>query len=451
MVLSLCTYPVFPWVSCSDLSIIGYDSSVIRQAASGLRWREGVDYVIRCLETKNDVLSSLFLPCGDPTHCDAAFGDIVPDIDRSYYRNITYSQPYQCTSLAAMTTSTSDTNIWSIFTPFSWQLWVLLISLPFMYGVIMTCLDFFIHRVFKDTKHSLCKPSTLPEFVFDHASVMLGQGDRHELLRSHRRMYRDRFLCVLRMTIQIMFLAFAFLCFVISSTYTAELTNILIKREPRLSYTTFESLLFDGRTIVPRSRLEYFRTRWNVEPESITFENSTTYMDAMRGLQNGTYDGIIANRDSLQFLENMDSDCSVSIVPKSDVAYYGPVIAWSPCVRQPIVKDMDSRILELEMDGTLEQISSSTLRDIMSFRGTSERTCVSRTTTIGIRNVAGVFVILAAATSVPVCFIVSKYIVGMMIRFFKKHRDFVCGVAPIRKNKSVKSMDSYESPESESV
>jgi len=451
MVLTFCTYPVFPWVSCSDASIIGYDSSVIRTAASGLRWREGVDYILRCLETKTETIESLFLPCGDVSHCDAVFGDIVPDIDRSYYKNITYSQPYQCTSLAGMTKSAPDTNIWGIFTPFTWQLWVLLISLPFMYGVIMTCLDFFIHRAFKDTKHSLCKPSTFPEFVFDHASVMLGQGDRHEILRSHRRMYRDRFLCILRMSIQIMFLAFAFLCFVISSTYTAELTNILIKREPRLEYTSFESLLFDGRTVVPSDRLEYFRTRWNVEPESLTFENSSTYIDAMHGLQDGTYDGIIANRASLQFLQNMDPDCSVSIVPKSDVAYYGPVIAWSPCVGQRSIDDMNTRIFELELDGTLEQISSSTLRDLMTSGSTNERVCVSRTTTIGIRNVAGVFVILASATGIPASCIVLKFIMDIVRRFLKKHRDFLCGTQPIRKNKSGKSMDSYESPGSDSI
>jgi len=170
----------------------------------------------------------------------------------------------------------------------------------------------------------------------------------------------------------------------------------------------------------------------------------------MYKLQNGTYDGIIANRASLKFLENMDQDCSVSIIPKSDIAYYGPVIAWSPCVRQLVVRDMDSRILDLEMDGTLEQISLFTLRDMMMSHDVEERVCVSRTTTIGIRNVAGVFLILVVATGVPVCFIVSKYTVDMISRFFRKNRAFFYDTT-IRKNKSGKSMDSYESPESESV
>jgi len=342
-----------------------------------------------------------------------------------------------------MTTSESNTNIWSIFTPFSWQLWVLLISLPFIYGLMMTCLDFFIHRVFRDTKHSLCKPSTLPEFVFDHASMMLGQGDRHEILRSHRRMYKERFLCLVRLTIQIMFLTFAFMCFVISSTYTAELTTILLKKTPRLKYTSFERLLLEGTTLVPRDRLRYFRSRWSVNPTSYVYENTDSYLNAMAFLRNETVDGIIGNRATLQWIQEMNMDCSVSIVPSSDIAYYGPVIAWSPCVSQVVINDMNARIVDMEMDGTIEQIAESSLRGLSISGNIMERQCVTRTSTIGIRNVGGVFVIMACGTAVPICFIVSKYILDLIKHILTRYQGALFGIG-MKNTKSVKSMDSYE-------
>lgn len=442
MVLVLCTYPILPWVQCSGDTIIGFDGNLIRTAASGLRWREGVDYIIRCVASKTDAFR-LLRGCGREDHCDAVFGDIAPDTSRTYLNNVTYSSPYQCTSLAAMTTSESDTNIWSIFTPFSWQLWVLLISLPFIYGLMMTCLDFFIHRVFRDTKHSLCKPSTLPEFVFDHASMMLGQGDRHEILRSHRRMYKERFLCLVRLTIQIMFLTFAFMCFVISSTYTAELTTILLKKTPRLKYTSFERLLLEGTTLVPRDRLRYFRSRWSVNPTSYVYENTDSYLNAMAFLRNETVDGIIGNRATLQWIQEMNTDCSVSIVPSSDIAYYGPVIAWSPCVSQVVINDMNARIVDMEMDGTIEQIAESSLRGLSISGNILERQCVTRTSTIGIRNVGGVFVIMACGTAVPICFIVSKYILDLIKHILTRYQGALFGIG-MKNTKSVKSMDSYE-------
>ena len=450
MVYTFCTYPIAPWVSCSDGSIIGYDSSVIRVAVSGLRWREGIEYVLRCIDTKARALALLYGTCSNEDHCDAVFGDIVPDIDKIYFKNITYSYPYQCTSLAAMSKSTPDTSIWGIFTPFSWQLWVLIASLPFIYGILMTCLDFFIHRVFKDTKQRFCKPSTLPEFIFDHAAMLLGQGDRHEILRTHRRMYRDRFLCILRLSIQGMFLAFAFFCFVISSTYTAELTNILLKRTPRLEYSTFESVLFGANTLVPDSRVEYFRTRWNVEPRTYSFDNTMSYVDAMHLLQNGSVDAIVGNRVTLEWLQNMDPECTISVIPSSDVAYYGPVIAWSPCVKKPFIDEMNVRIAELELDGTLEQLSESSLRGALVTGKPQERVCVSRTTTIGISNVAGIFIIMASATGLPICFILLKYILNLIHAGIRKYKGFFCG-PHIPKSKSHKSMDSYENQNSESM
>jgi hypothetical protein len=450
MVLRFCTYPVAPWVSCSANTVIGYDSSVIRVAVSGLRLREGIDYILQCVDTMSHALSLLDRSCTTEERCDAVFGDIVPDMEQTYFKNITYSYPYQCTSLAAMSKSTSDTYMWGIFTPFSWQLWVLIACLPFIYGLIMTSLDFFIHRVFKDTKQRFCKPSTLPEFIFDHAAMLLGQGDRHEILRTHRRMYRDKFLCILRLSIQGMFLAFAFFCFVISSTYTAELTNILLKSTPRLEYSTFESIIFGANTLVPETRLEYFRTRWNIDPQPYSYENTTSYIDAMHLLQDGVVDGIVGNRATIEWLQNMDPDCTVSVVPSSDVAYYGPVIAWSQCVKSAVIDEMNIRIAELELDGTLEQLEKSSLRGLAVTGQTIERSCVSRTTKIGISSASGLFIIMASATGLPVCCILVKYLINIIGMSIKKYKDVFCGPF-VPESKSVRSMDSYENQDSGSM
>jgi hypothetical protein len=170
----------------------------------------------------------------------------------------------------------------------------------------------------------------------------------------------------------------------------------------------------------------------------------------MHLLQNGSVDAIVGNRVTLEWLQNMDPECTISVIPSSDVAYYGPVIAWSPCVKKPFIDEMNVRIAELELDGTLEQLSESSLRGALVTGKPQERVCVSRTTTIGISNVAGIFIIMASATGLPICFILLKYILNLIHTGIRKYKGFFCG-PHIPKSKSHKSMDSYENQNSESM
>ena len=445
MVLRLCTYPLIPWVDCTNNGYLGFDPNIIRIAFSGLRFRENVNYVIRCLDTKTEAIQAL-TNCSSILGCDAVFGDIVPDIDFAIENNVTYSYPYQCTSMVALVRSTSK-RIGGIFSPFTWQLWLVLVSLPVVIGLVLTFLDWIIHKSFGEDRN-LCSPSKFTEFVFDHSAMMLGQGDRHEIIRSHKKMYRSKFLCALRITIQLSFLTFAFLCFVMSSLYTAELTNLLIKRAPSIEYPTFDSLLETNNVLIPVSRTNYFQNRWNVNLSPYIFNNTESYTTAVSMLRNGTVNGIIGNRATLQWIQKLDTQCTVSIVPGSDVGYYGPVIAWSPCVTEDVKVAMNERIAELELDGTLEQVASTVIRDLSISGEPRERTCVSKTTTIGFSEVYLVFIILASGMSLPFTVIMWRFIYigcGMLYKRIYK---------PILRNmkfvKSVKSMDSYESTSTES-
>ena len=443
--MTLCTYPILPWIDCSNDSVVGFEGNVVRRAVIGLGRREGIDFIMRCMSTKSMVFDALKM-CDTVDRCDAAFGDISSDITAGLMYNLTYSTPYQCTSLAAMTTSVADTEPWAIFKPFTWQLWVLLLSIPFVYGFLLSSIDVFIHRKYNDLSHGLCKPSTISEFVFDHASLMLSQGDRHEILRTHRKMYKDRFLTMLRMAIQIVFLTFAFMCFVISSTYTAELTTNLIQRTPRLRYTSIDELLFEGNPIVPEERIEYFRSRWSVDPLTYRYENTASYRNAMTFLLNGSIDGIIGNRVTLQWLQNTDTDCTVSVIPSSDTAYYGLVVAWSKCASREVIQGMNIRINEMEMDGTIEQLAKTSLRALSMTGSMNERKCVSTTTTIGINNVSGVFVIMACGILVPISLFSIKYMIDFARYILHQNRTVIFGIES-KSTKSTNTMDSHdESP-----
>jgi hypothetical protein len=264
------------------------------------------------------------------------------------------------------------------------------------------------------------KPTTLSGLVFDHASMMLSQGGNYEILNQYRGIRKSRFLIMVRMAIKFLFLTFAFACFVISSTYTAELTNILIQRKPRLKYTSIEDILLgDGKIIIPDERQQYFRYRWNIDPETRIFENTDSYKDAVEMLMNGSFDGFVGNRVTLQWLQNMNGDnCMVSLIPSSDINYYGPVIAWSTCMPKVVIQDVNRRIVEMEMDGEIERIAETSLREFTLSGYQDERPCVTSTTTIGLNNVGGVFVILGCGVFLPVCLFIVKYIM-VIVQYFR--------------------------------
>lgn len=304
-------------------------------------------------------------------------------------------------------------------------------------------IDWIIHKSF-DEKRRLCNPAKFVEFVFDHSAMMMGQGDRHEILRTHKRMYRSRFLCLLRLSIQFMFLCFAFLCFVMSSLYTAELTNLLIKREPKIVHKSFSDMIEQrDDVLVPSSRIQYFQNRWNVNLMPYSYENTTYYQRALELLLDGDVSGIVGNRATLLWLQKQDTKCTVSAIPESDIGYYGPVIAWSACVNPGVIDDVNLRIVDMEMDGTLEDVASSVIRDLSISGEPALRECVTQTTTIGVPNVSLVFIILGASMCLPFLLVVCRYVYIFGMSVWNRCAPEL--VRQLKVSKSVKShMDSSE-------
>ena len=109
----------------SDASTVpdGFDYDLFIAATVSLKWSEGVNYTIKCME-KKQVLDALL--AGDAATCYMAIGGIQVDADL-IENGLEYTWSYYQGGLRILTTaSTSTGGMWAFLDTFTWQLWVLL-------------------------------------------------------------------------------------------------------------------------------------------------------------------------------------------------------------------------------------------------------------------------------------------------------------------------------------
>jgi ABC-type amino acid transport substrate-binding protein len=429
---TVCTVDNEPFVDCSSGIASGYDVEVFRSIGFALGWIENVQYTFTCLPSFNDVLNGL-----KSCDCDAAIGSITPTPSRVTIDGFKFSIPYLCSSLAVLTREEVTADPWSFFKPFSLGVWMLVLFTPVAFGTFMTVLASIASRGGYGTgttdtaEIGIDWAKRLPVSIVETYNAILGSANTgaDELILPGT---TDRY--AYQVLLRTLFMVYLFFALVISALYTANLASLAIQRK-------LDPVVTDVNSIVAKPGLKILtnpiyvqplRSRYNIDAIPWTwFQNTTSAIEAADGVRNGTYDALISDRGILAWLSRQSETCEVTLVPKSDIVYFGTSIAFSPCVNQSIVDSVNYRILEIQSNGELERVARTSLSILFTqtvgINGDIVNPTCLPSSQITVDEIYGLWIILAAVFGGVAIATLSRYWVREPVRIVKRIGRFIFG------------------------
>lgn len=228
----------------------GYGVSVTRTLESRSGNDQGKDFVIDCLPTRTHVLESL-----ETCDCDAGIGNF----DGAMYTmisntNLSFSAPYHPSSYGIIQRrSTRDTNIWGLFLPFTASLWVLVLATPGIVAIFMTYFSWTISK-YKKVPFSF---DVFPQYIFQNTMSLLNDYTKVEYMDWHGRM---PYMLILKFLLQSMLVTYAFFCLIVTSVYTAQLTNLILVQNLYTKEATFSQIVDKTQhLVIPDTLTEFFK------------------------------------------------------------------------------------------------------------------------------------------------------------------------------------------------
>ena len=400
--MTYCTFDTRPFVTCpEDGGIYGLGISVANTIELSQGNEMSGEYKPVCLSSRRELLDKL-----EACECDAAVGDfsyhLFPELRDT---GIQLSTPYHPTTYLVVQRNNPGeiSSIWNMFKPFTTGLWLLVIFTPLALAVFMTFFTWVISR-YKKTKFSL---GVLPQYMFQNALAFLNDYTSVQYMDWQG---PSSYMIILKFLLQSMLVAYAFLCLIVTSVYTAELTNIILRSSLRQETETFDSIVKDTPTLsVPIEMQQYFRTRYNVDTSPWLPDSTQNLTDQLEYLRTGVIDGIVTTGETaLWALKNQNPECLLTVNTNAYQLNSGHVILYSPCVSAQDILVRDRVIIEYTQRGIFEFASQSILGvfDVSSLLDG----CGGGSRRISIYDVAGGWVILAVGVAAPFLFALSRYV-----------------------------------------
>lgn len=412
--MNYCTYETQPYTTCSDDGTVYGIGSTIMNTVETFGGNFQTKYTVTCLSSRTEVIEKL-----KSCECDAAFGDFTMNtLSTVRGSDIKTSLPFHPTVYAVIQRSAErKTTMWGIFKPFTTQLWFLVLFTPLALAACMTYFSWAISR-YKKTRFSW---SVLPQYLFQNAMSFLNDYTKIEYMDWHG---KQPYMYILKFSLQTMLVSYAFLCLVVTSVYTAELTSIILARDMLQEKLSFSDIVKrESSVVVPVDLEDYFKIRYNViadiwVPDST--QNLSTEVDRLRS---GDSDALVVSvGQALWTLDTQNRDCKLSV----NVGAYQPVsgfgFLFSPCVNSSSIDARNKIITELGQRGILEAQSETTLGDYYVTR--RPYPCIVKNSGVTIRDVAGAWVILAICVAVPFLFTLSRYLYYLLAKCFSIYGNF---------------------------
>lgn len=348
--------------------------------------------------------------------CDVGIGGFtVETLALLEGTNVSLSYPYQPTAYAVIRTTdqTRDT-IWGLFRPFTPGLWILVIFTPFMLAVFMTFFAWIISK-YKKTSFSF---SVLPQYSFQNTLSFLNDYTRVEYLDWDGNM---PYMFGLKCLLQNMLVAFAFLCLIVTSVYTAQLTNIIISSAMLSESLTFEEVVRSTeKLVIPNELSPYFETRFNSRYEQWVSNSTPDFLDQVERVRSGEIDGLVAMvGPSLWALETNNRDCTLTVNGNSYKLVTGHAFLYSTCVKPDFINRRDTIIRDVTQRGVTDSILGSILGNY--FVSKKPLKCTGKSSSINIHDLAGGWVILAGAVALPFLLSVTRYLYYLLIKWISAY------------------------------
>jgi hypothetical protein len=398
-----CTYDVKPYVTCTQNGeAFGMGTSIAATIESVVPG----DHMFTCLKSRGDVLDAL-----KSCECDVGIGDFTEEsVALTKGSNLSISYPYQPSAYVVLQRHTqSDRSIWGMFKPFTPGLWFLVATTPFCLALFMTFFAWAISK-YKKTSFSL---SVLPQYSFQNTLSFLNDYTNVEYLDWDGRM---PYMICLKFFLQSMLVSFAFLCLIVTSVYTAQLTNIIISRDIFQEYLTFEEVVrANKRLVVPDELSSYFSYRFSERFDTWTPDSTDSFLDQVEKIRNGSLDAVVAMvGPSLWSLNTQNAECLLQINPGAYKMISGHAFMYSACTPGDFVSQRNDVIVDMVNRGVVEIQTQLLLGDYSVTN--RPRNCIQRESAITIHDLAGGWVILAIGVSLPLLLSVSRYLYYLVIR-----------------------------------
>ena len=379
--MRVCTYDIEPFTGCDTAA----------------QWF-GDEYT--CLSNRSAVLDAV-----RRCDCDAGLGlfDSTDNVSIVGY-------VYGTTFVAVEKRVDKDGELmWTIFSPFTPGLWLLVLATPGTFAVFMTLFSWAISR-YKQKTFSL---GVLPQFIFQNTLSLL--NDYTDVQYRLDWKGKKPYMSLLKVSLQTMMVAYAFLCLVVTSLYTAQLTNILLMeqsssmREQSVFMHELSSLDLK-QTMVPKGRLSSFLTsaqRFDVETEAV--------LDALGRLTKNDASSIILPYESaIWAVRHLGMMCDVTVRALRGGVVTAVNLVVSPCTANPL--------------GVARTISSALfIWRLSTYAGDFEAERVGTCSTmprVSIQQISGGWVILAIAVSIPLCLMLTRYVWYLTKKFVESYGSF---------------------------
>jgi hypothetical protein len=398
-----CAYDTKPYITCPETGQpFGFGVTVASTIESTIQG----DISFTCLASRQDVLDAL-----KNCDCDVGIGGFtVETLAILKGTNVSLSYPYQPTAYAIIRrTEHTGGTIWGMFRPFTPGLWILVIFTPFMLAVFMTFFAWIISK-YKKTSFSL---SVLPQYSFQNTLSFLNDYTTVEYLDWDGNM---PYMFGLKCLLQGMLVAFAFLCLIVTSVYTAQLTNIIISSTILSESLTFEEVVRSTeKLVIPNELSSYFETRFNSRYGQWVPNSTADFLDQVERVRSGEIDGLVAMvGPSLWTLETNNRDCTLTVNRNSYKLVTGHSFVYSTCVNQDFINQRDMIIRDVTQRGITELQTGSILGKY--FVSNEPLKCAGKSSSINIHDLAGGWVILAGAVALPFLLSVTRYLYYLLIK-----------------------------------
>ena len=178
--------------------------------------------------------------------------------------------------------------------------------------------------------------------------------------------------------------------------------------------------------------LQPLRSRYDIEADEWTwFKDTQSVVDAGNMVRNGTYDALITDRGILAWLSRQSDACDITLVPGSDIVYFGTSIAFSPCVNQSVVDDVNYRIVQIQSVGELERVARTSLsilfRQTLGINGDIANPACLPSSQIAVNEIYGIWLILGSVLGGMVILTTARYWVRVPGRLAKRLGRFIFG------------------------
>ena len=401
-VMTYCTYDTQPYTTCIDLENgdpfgLGVSIATTLETLSDSR---GATFDFHCYPTRSDVIGAL--ATGE---CDAAIGEFTEAFATTAGQTgNALSYPYHPTAYGIITLQrTKSPTIWGIFQPFTLGLWTLVLFTPLALAVMMTFFSWAISR-YKRSKFSV---GILPQYMFQNALAFVNEYTNVEYMDWHG---RSSYMLILKFFLQSMLVSYAFLCLVVVSVYTAQLTNLILAKEILQDSETFMSVVkYTPRLVVPNELNQYFQVRYNLYPETWVQSNTSAFLTQLKRLQDGEIDGVVNLIEPILWaIANKNDGCVFEYNSNAIQLSSGLAFVWSGELDPNITRSRDRAIEEYVTRGIFETRADRFLGDFIVT--TPSKRCVPQTPAIKVHDVAGAWVILAVCVGAPLVFTMSRYV-----------------------------------------